>query len=145
MKRMKYGQDIFRHLLVFCGFIFLCFLTTAFFQTSAQAQSDPPYVVSSIPVNNATNVSPAADLVSINFNKPMDNDFKTVATSNWRSPHAKRTWSADGMTLLVGREDNSPLPLNMKVLITINSLSLEQDYHIRDTEGNFAEEYTLTF
>jgi hypothetical protein len=145
MKRMKYGQDLCMYLLGYSGCFLLCLLTITFSQTSAQAQSDPPYVVSTIPENNATDVSQTLDMVTITFDRPMNTDFKTVATSNWRSPHAKRTWSADGKTLFVGREDDSPLRLNTNVWITINSPSLNQDYHIRDTEGNFAEEFTLTF
>jgi hypothetical protein len=142
MKKIKSGHSMFKHISIFCGCIFLCSVIMAFFQTPAQAQTDPPYVVSTNPDNYATDVSQTLDMVTITFDRPMNTDFKTVAISNWRSPHAKRTWSADGMTLFVGREDDSPLLLNTKVTITINKPGYES---IRDTEGNFAEEYTLTF
>jgi hypothetical protein len=127
MKRMKYGQDLFRYLLVYSGCFLLCLLTITFSQTSAQAQSDPPYVVSTIPKNYATDVSTTADLVSITFNKDMDTSYRSVATSNW---YSTRDWS-DNRTLTLKLQDhpdfeNYPHRPNTKVWITINSPSIDQ-------------------
>jgi hypothetical protein len=145
MKRMKYGQDLCMYLLGYSGCFLLCLLTITFSQTSAQAQSDPPYVVSTIPENMVTNVSTTERMVSITFNKPMNTSNKRVSTSNWYCPPETNYW--DGMTLYLPLQDhpvfeNYPHRPNTKVTITINSPEYKS---IRDTEDNLAKEYTLTF
>jgi hypothetical protein len=100
-------------------------------------------VVSTNPVNGATGVSQTADLISITFNKAMNTAYRSVSTSNWSSSFFTNYWSADGKTLYLPRQEvHYPLVPYTKVMIMINLPPYE---NIRDTEGNFADEYNLTF
>ena len=102
-----------------------------------------PVAISANPVNGATGVSQTADLVSITFNKPMNTAYRSVSTSNWSSSFFTNYWSEDGKTLYLPRQDvHYPFVPHTKVMIMINLPGYE---NIRDTEGNFAEEYNLTF
>jgi hypothetical protein len=102
-----------------------------------------PVVVSTNPVNGATGVSQAATMVSITFDKPMNTAYRSVSTSNWNSSFFTNYWSEDGRTLYLPRQDSHyPFVPYTKVLIMINQPGYE---NIRDTAGNLAGEYNLTF
>lgn len=122
----------------------LMFFTLILFTASSAAQM--PIVISTIPENNAIDVSPTADIISITFNKPMNTEYRTVSTSNWPRSHNTSYWSEDGMTLYVPLRKDTPYPYphmpNTKVIIMINPAEYES---IQDTQGNMAQEYTLTF
>jgi hypothetical protein len=127
MKRIKSGQDIFRHLLVFYGCIFICFLTTAFFQSLAQAQSDPPYVVSTNPAHGAIGVSADIKSVYVTFSKEMGRK-SSYSTNNSAWGLGYTEWSDDFKTLKLINHSVDPLPKGIILEFTL--------FDMKDKEGN---------
>jgi hypothetical protein len=127
---------VFFHFNSFALFFFI-------FVSVGSAAAQMPIVVSTNPLNGATDVSQTADMVSVTFNKPMNTAYRSVSTSNWSSSFLTNYWSQDGMTLYLPRQDiHYPFIPNTKVMIMINLPGYE---NIQDTEGNLVEEYNLTF
>jgi dienelactone hydrolase len=126
MKKIKSGQDMFKHLLVFCGCVF-CILFITFTQTSAQAQSDPPYVVSTNPAHGAIGVSADIKNVYVTFSKSM-NTKTSYNTNNPAWGLGPPQWSADSKILTLVNHSTSPLPKGIVLEFTL--------FDMKDKEGN---------
>ena len=117
--------------------------------TVRQNQGDPPVepqVVSTYPPKGATGVSRDISSVSITFSKPMAETTNT-ALGSWYFSYGwgtgTRTWSADGKTLTITRDNpGTPLPEGQTTIFMLNwGLSMR----FQATDGNVLPEYTYYF
>jgi hypothetical protein len=128
MKKIKSGKDILKPLLTFCGCVFLCILILTFSRESAQAQSDPPYVLSTSPADGTTNVSVNLKSVSVTFNKKMA-AFSSYSVSSLAWGQGPTSWSNDFKILTIPNYSENPLPDGIVLKFTLSNM--------KDAEGNF--------
>ncbi len=114
-------------------FFKLCFLIVliAFLFYGCIPSSDKPYVVSTVPSNNATNINPANNIV-ITFSKPMNKTATEAAFSiNVVSPTSTITWNSNS-TEMSYYPTSSPLEYNSSYTFTISK-------DAKDLSGNELE------
>ena len=105
-----------------------------------------PKVVSTIPANGATGVSPDIRSFSVTFSKTMDGKPCGANTTNWigaGDPGNKCEWSADKKTMTVTRGTAAPpIGTGAKVTVYLNPPGYAS---LIDTDGIFLDPYTFSF
>ena len=120
-------------------------LGTYMFSFTASASSDPeaPTVLSTSPENGATDVEADIQFVSITFSKAMSTNRSISSQGNWQlSETTPATWSPDGLTLTISRDNASsalaPLTVIRLILNPIGS-------GFEDTQGRSMGTYSFAF
>ena len=109
--------------------------------TGQAAANGIPTVISTTPVNGATDVARNLASVSFTFSEAMGIGFCGCTSSNWGISSCN--WSPDSTTLTMTRENaETLLSANATVSITLNPPGYPS---YQDLEGNYLAPYTLTF
>jgi hypothetical protein len=129
----------------FISFAFLCSLPAV-----PLAYAQKPVVVSTVPADLATDVSPDIASISVTFSKPMNTNFGLTFTSGWPgTPSWSSTWSADKRTYTSTRNGVPPTPAQAGATIMVYlNISADPQYEqtrFRDTEGNYLDNYRFSF
>ena len=117
--------------------------TYAFSFTVGADVPGAPTVVSTSPVNGATGVEVDRSSISITFSEAMSQGTDLTVSGDWRlSSSTPVSWSGDGRTLTVGRDD-SPDPLPNLAAMTFH-LNREGD-GFADSSGAELGAYSFSF
>ena len=116
-------------------------LATYTFSFTTREELIIPTVVSTIPPNGATEISPDVETISITFSEPMAPSVSYTSIGEWGS--SSYEWSQNQTTIHITR-NSAGTPLMEGSLITL-ILNPEGYPNFRDLSGNFLETYTLCF
>ncbi|MBN1903529.1 MAG: Ig-like domain-containing protein [Deltaproteobacteria bacterium] len=106
------------------------------FHTDIYAQ---PTVVSTVPANGATDVSPDLEMVSIHFSVSMDPSSRSI-TSNF--PYSSWTWTENNTVLNLIKNTQTPLSKGVTYMIMLNP---QGSAGYRDAQLNPLPETTIFF
>jgi len=120
-------------------------LPTYTFSFSVGGSPDPgaPTVQSTNPANGAVEVDRELETVTITFSKRMADQVNVTNSGGWPiSASTPRTWSADGRTLSLSRDDaGTPLEPSTAITLHLNA----NGAGFEDMEGKPLGAYSLTF
>jgi hypothetical protein len=117
--------------------------TYAFSFTVGADMPGAPTVVSTVPANGATGVMVGLSSIDVTFSEPMGQGTDVTVSGDWSvGSAAALSWSGDGRTLSIGRDDlPDPLPNLAAVTVHLN----RSGHGFADAAGTTLGAYSLSF
>jgi hypothetical protein len=106
-----------------------------------EAQSGAPFVVSTSPANEATDVPGSQTVISITFSEPMSPGVSITDMSNQWSPMTV-SWSTDSTVVFLARTNVQELTPGTQITLNLN---YQGSTRFQDQQGNPLPAYTLSF